>query len=299
MLFHSFTGKYVSFDFVPTGYVYAGPHNVFALEQFSEFAVLQSSIHQVWAWRVGSTMRNDLRYSNKQVFETFAWPSSFSELECVGGSFHQKRHQLMSSKKIGLTGLLNQFHDGLDDSIEMQELRKLFAGMDLAVLASYGWSDIDLQHDFHEVGYLPEQDCIRFTISESARVEILRRLSSLNRQRYEVENAQGFNVGVATKQLPRASRDQGEPTPQQGLDFGDPIVTVASKSGDGSLASVILECLRGRSIWLAKSEILAATNLLDGQWNTAINDLIVRGLVERQGERRGARYRATTSVLEN
>ena len=53
--------------------------------------------------------------------------------------------------------------------------------------AAYGWADIDLRHDFYSVPYLPENDRVRFTICEEARLEILRRLSQLNRERYAAE----------------------------------------------------------------------------------------------------------------
>ena len=35
--------------------------------------------------------------------------------------------------------------------------------------------------------FLPENDRIRFTISETARLEVLRRLSRLNRERWQAE----------------------------------------------------------------------------------------------------------------
>lgn len=56
-------------------------------------------------------------------------------------------------------------------------------------------------------------------------------------------------------------------------------------------ADAILDFLSSSPGWHAKSDIVAATGLSDGQWNTLIADLVARGLVERQGERRGARYR--------
>jgi hypothetical protein len=48
--------------------------------------------------------------------------------------------------------------------------------MDKAVLACYGWDDIDPQHDF----YQNERGQTRFTVSPSARREILSRLLQLN-----------------------------------------------------------------------------------------------------------------------
>lgn len=46
---------------------------------------------------------------------------------------------------------------------------------------------------FYDVGHLPANDNVRYTISEPARIEILKRLSALNRQRWEEEEAAGLH----------------------------------------------------------------------------------------------------------
>ena len=56
-------------------------------------------------------------------------------------------------------------------------------------------------------------------------------------------------------------------------------------------ATVILGFLDAHDGWHAKADVLAGTGITDGQWNTAIFELLSGGRVERQGERRGARYR--------
>lgn len=61
-------------------------------------------------------------------------------------------------------------------------------------------------------------------------------------------------------------------------------------------ATAILGFLNANDGWFAKTDVLAATNITDGQWNTAIAELIEGGKVDRQGERRGARYRATVAM---
>jgi hypothetical protein len=48
--------------------------------------------------------------------------------------------------------------------------------MDRAILACYGWEDVDLRHDF----YPNARGQMRFTVSPEARREILRRLLELN-----------------------------------------------------------------------------------------------------------------------
>ena len=100
----------------------------------------------------------------------------------------------MRAHGIGLTKLYNRFHDQANSGSEITELRESFCEIDQTVAGVYGWDDIDLGHRFHEVAYLPKNNCMRFTISEAARVEILRRLAELNRERYEEETNQQTNV---------------------------------------------------------------------------------------------------------
>ena len=56
--------------------------------------------------------------------------------------------------------------------------------MDRAVADAYGWTDLDLEHDFHET-----RQGLRYTVSERARREILDRLLQLNHARYAEEQA--------------------------------------------------------------------------------------------------------------
>ena len=76
--------------------------------------------------------------------------------------------------------------------VGIQKLRDLQILMDNAVLEAYGWTDIDLRHDFYEVEYLPENDRVRFTIHPDARREILKRLLELNHKIHEQEVADGL-----------------------------------------------------------------------------------------------------------
>ncbi|WP_346856331.1 DNA methyltransferase [uncultured Draconibacterium sp.] len=83
----------------------------------------------------------------------------------------------------------------------IEELRRLHVEMDNAVLEAYGWQvdsekwgkAINLNHNFYEVDYLPENDRIRYTISPEARKEVLKRLLLLNHERYEEEIKQGLH----------------------------------------------------------------------------------------------------------
>jgi hypothetical protein len=60
--------------------------------------------------------------------------------------------------------------------------------MDKAVAAAYGWTELNLGHDFHET-----KQGTRFSICEVARLELLARLLKLNHERYAEEVAQGLH----------------------------------------------------------------------------------------------------------
>ncbi|GLI35264.1 Eco57I restriction-modification methylase domain-containing protein [Desulforhabdus amnigena] len=184
--------KTLAFSFVTSNIVFSDATVVFSLAQERDFALLQSNIHAVFAWQHASRLKSDLRYSPTDALEPFAFPDGFREtnndsLDDLGRRFHQARIEIMRTEHIGLTMLHNRFHDPSDDDVRIVAMRELHREMDLAVARAYGWDDLDLEHGFHEVPYLPENDRVRFTISERARREVLRRLSELNRQRYEEE----------------------------------------------------------------------------------------------------------------
>ena len=89
--------------------------------------------------------------------------------------------------------------------------------MDRLVLNKYGWSDIDLKHDFYEIDYMSEKDNIRFTIHPDARKEVLKRLLLLNHERFEEEVAQGLHK---KQDVDAYYQQKGKPIPE-GTVFSD------------------------------------------------------------------------------
>lgn len=90
------------------------------------------------------------------------------------------------------------------------ELRRLHRELDEAIRAAYGWHNLDLDHDFHEVETLPENDRVRYTISPTARKEVLRRLLALNHQRAV---AQAAAAPVQTKHAKKTQSKARHGTP--------------------------------------------------------------------------------------
>lgn len=60
----------------------------------------------------------------------------------------------------------------------------------------------------------------------------------------------------------------------------------------GNAEAMIQNYLQAHPGWHGKAAILEATGVDAGAWNAAIKELLEGGKVERQGEKKGARYRA-------
>ena len=175
---------------------------VFATEELTLFGVLQSSIHLSFAWDKAGKMKNDLRYSPSLCFLPFPLPrigENNKDFDSLVFHFSESRSRVMKQMQIGLTDFYKIFHSRKENNDYICSLRAQQQKIDESVVNLYGWQDIDLEHGFHSVDYLPESDRVRFTISESARLEVLRRLSVLNKQRYEEEVKQGLHTKHSAK----------------------------------------------------------------------------------------------------
>lgn len=175
-------------------FAFVDPYNVFAevvvfaSEEPALFAILQSNIHIAFAWAQAGKFKNDLRYSPVLCFLPFPLPHvTKTDLHGLGDEMAERRSQRMLGRGIGLTRYYREFHDPGNQDVELVELRQLQAEIDRCVAIEYSWNELDLDHGFHEVAYRPENDRLRFTISEKARFDVLGRLSALNRERHEEE----------------------------------------------------------------------------------------------------------------
>ena len=76
---------------------------------------------------------------------------------------------------------------------------------------AYGWTDLNLGHDFVEVETLPENDRVRYTISPAARKEVLKRLLALNHQRAKEEGAKAPATKAKGGKKATAKTDPNQP----------------------------------------------------------------------------------------
>lgn len=197
-----------SWGFFRKGTIASEATVIVASDKFSVFAIMQNSFQSDWIIKYASTMRTDVRYTPSDCFETFPFPESPDNptLETIGKKYYEYRQSLMKKREEGLTKTYNRFHDPEETASDIQELRALHAEMDQAVAAAYGWDDLALDHDFHET-----RQGVRYTLSESARQEVLDRLLRLNHERYQQELAQGLHdTGKSGKKSASQSRKKGQ-----------------------------------------------------------------------------------------
>ena len=220
------TTKHFNFSAMATDMVYTNATYVLTTDRWDLYAVVQCTLHEVWARKYSGALETRLRYSPSDCFETFPFPAGLWEqasaaLSAIGERYHEHRRGLMRHLWLGLTDIYNLFHahDLTPDRVAkvskkpvadaqtgfdgILELRRLHVQLDTAVRDAYGWHDLDLGHGFHEVDTLAENDRVRFTISPAARKELLKRLLDLNHVRVAEEKATPAAAAVEKKRRTR------------------------------------------------------------------------------------------------
>lgn len=188
------TAKWWAVSFLPNGWVYTHALTVFAFTDDGHAAVLSSTFHEAWARRHSGSLKCDLRYSPTDCFQNFPFPRDVSSLEGIGELYLSYRRETSLAGNQGLTQVYNRLHERPEDRSERIEgLRQLRRELDRAVVEAYGWSDLELDHDFREIDYGGKK-ALRFTISDALRVRVLDRLLELNHERYADEVRRGLHV---------------------------------------------------------------------------------------------------------
>jgi hypothetical protein len=202
--------------FRPSGSVYSHGLAVFATESYEMYGVISSGIHRAWSKSHGSTLETRARYTPTDCFETFPLPERATEaIGSIIRDLHDHRAAIMLTEDQGLTATYNRLHSPGETSAAITRLRIQHQTLDAAVMAAYGWSDIDLDYNFRVT-----DDGLRFTLSETARIEILDRLLELNHERHAHEVATGVGGnGKRVASKPRGRNSAKEPSlPLPGVD---------------------------------------------------------------------------------
>ena len=158
-------------------------------------------------------MKDDLRYTPSDCFETFPFPRAWetcADLEAVGRICYEFRADLMVGRGEGLTRTYNRFHDPNENTPEVVTLRRLHAAMDRAVLDAYGWRDIAtdceflLDHAVDEDERGSRKKPYRCRWPDAVRDEVLVRLLELNAERAAEEARAGGAAPAAGSKAQRS-----------------------------------------------------------------------------------------------
>lgn len=188
-------GQHGAFTFLPNGMVYSEALVVFALPTDTAFCALQARPHEVWARFLASSMKDDMRYTPSDCFETFPFPEGFETdpaLEAAGKAYDEHRARIMRARREGLTKTYNRFHDPNCHDADIEELRRLHRAMDEAVLRAYGWEDLVQKAVPVFLDEGDEDDHAwrgRLAWPAAVREEVLARLLALNAERARAEAA--------------------------------------------------------------------------------------------------------------
>jgi hypothetical protein len=199
---------HMSCAFLPSRMVYANTLDVFPLSRYATFCALQSRPHDIWARFFGSSMKDDLRYTPSDCFETFPFPehcATDAALETAGRAYYEIRAALLLRNSEGLTNTYNRFHDPDERSSDIVKLRELHAAMDRAVFEAYGWHDVPtrceflLDYDIDEEEGGDKKKPYRYRWPDDVRNEVLARLLELNTERASAEALVGKTAGKRGK----------------------------------------------------------------------------------------------------
>lgn len=141
--------KHSTFAFVPSTWTPSEQVVVFPLPSWTAFAVLQSRVHSVWVELQATRMGEAPRYSGGECFGPFPFPerdprTALPALEAIGERVHQARAELMRARHLGLTSTYNLLTDPTVAEAPIARLRELHVELDQAVLAAYGWTDVEV-----------------------------------------------------------------------------------------------------------------------------------------------------------
>ena len=195
-------GQHAAFTFLFSNIVYAETTIVFPLTTYAAFCALQSRTHEIWARSLGSSMKDDLRYTPSDCFETFPFPNGWDihpALEAAGKAYYEYRATVMVQNDEGMTKTYNRFHDPYEDCPEIARLRELHTTMDRAILDAYGWTDISnncefiLEYEIDEATWGRKKKPYRYRWPDTVRDEVLARLLALNAERSAEETRLGVN----------------------------------------------------------------------------------------------------------
>lgn len=124
---------------VPAGWVFSHALAVFPDASPARLALWQSTQHQLWALRHGSSLAAAPRYAIGSTVATFPRPPAEAALAPAGVAYEAARDAARAHYGEGLTPLWRRFHDPTQHSAPLDAWRAAQIALDQALATAYGW----------------------------------------------------------------------------------------------------------------------------------------------------------------
>ncbi|MNJ20243.1 hypothetical protein D3C77_145750 [compost metagenome] len=217
--------KYPFCMMAATDWIYTNKILLIGADRDDLFIVCLSSFFRNWLYafsvRSLGADTNTLTLSIREAVSTFALPN---ETVSNFGRNYATRFQDVAvawsaEHRCGLTDALNAVNTPSCNDQAIIELRQLMASIDTEVALAYDWNDLDITYDFRKLSGGSARDPWRWALSEEVTAELMRRLTELNRQRFE-ENS--LAEATAPRPAKRGRRPKATPpSPMHDLFAGE------------------------------------------------------------------------------
>lgn len=281
----------------PTKWIFNTKVLVLGIERGDEAALVLSSGFRNWVqYYSGAKLGVTLTISIKESVNKFPLPPRLVDKKGISAAreFFNTAHKIAGERKVGMTDIINEAFLHFSEGEDFSKLRMLIQTVDQEVATAYGWDDVSMDYlKFPDVEGEISPANIGFAWDLPINtIENIR--AKLVRENLGQAASQEKTRKNSSKKPRRASKSNvGE---QNELKLAVPSERTAKISNEtNDSAELILTTLKSRRSWLSKSDVLAYIDIPDSNWNAAITALVERGVVERRGERRSARYRFAES----
>ena len=182
----------------PSDWIYTNQVVLIGIDREDLFPICLSSPFRSWLEAFsGGGLGVTLRLSISESIAKFPLPSASVHQDGLDAAFCFNKIAVGWSKdhQCGLTDVMNAIHSPDREDDQIAKLRSLLETIDRNVVAAYYWNDLDFAYDFRDLSSAPGNAQSVYAISEDVRIEALRRLVVLNKERHEQDVAKRSDFG--------------------------------------------------------------------------------------------------------
>lgn len=186
----------------PSDWIYTNKVLLIEENRADFYAICLSCLFRGWVEVFsGGKLEGRLQISITESVVKYPLPSLevSDEGKSAAAAFNKLAVQYSSENECGLTGVMNAVHTPTNANTTVVKLRNLLTTVDAQVATAYGWTDIDVTYDFREFAGGSVNDPWRWALSEEVSTELMRRLTELNRQRFEEFSQAQANAPCSAK----------------------------------------------------------------------------------------------------